>query len=456
MAKEEILILPKPDLAAALFLEIDAAQERPIKKGRSSPFPPMLWVGDGRAIKASDEAFELVWQYAHSIASENSGLTSALMLSEVADIIGKAAAVFVAEFGLRDLVSRSADWLVTELDNRIQAFMSAKRGNAEYYFGCTLLHGVNVPAITIGPVSFRSNEEWLNILVQERNLPEITARRMRLNWSGKKPRPRKAGRDYVERSLLDAVGRAPVVATVMTRNQSSKTAEPKALLSARIAMTAISLIWRKPSVILDDMRLNHDGGFDQRHYAVCSGPGSFGSSHSSFGSPKGFYVGEDEIHVLTQFMPILDQVGAVLDIFVDPERKTDRPKILKTIFMSLWWFHEACRERSDLIAIAKFASSLDSLASGKRADGIKRLIVNRLGRDAKRPWFKDGRSSDDVIREIYEITRNQVIHGSIKTFDQDWSAARNTAQFVARECLVASLEWIHNNQNSNVPGDLLK
>ena len=124
--------------------------------------------------------------------------------------------------------------------------------------------------------------------------------------------------------------------------------------------------------------------------------------------------------------------------------------------MSLWWFHEACRERSDLLAIAKFASSMDALAGGDRARGINKLITNLLGVRSKKPWLTDGRSPHDIVKEIYEVLRNNIIHGSIKHFDRDWSASRGRSEFVARRCLVACLEWMERNPGATKSKEMLR
>jgi hypothetical protein len=333
-----------------------------------------------------------------------------------------------------------------EIDRKISEIISERSCTKEYYYGCTLLDGDHAPKITIGPVIFEPRLHFLNRLCTENVVSDITARRIRANWAGNKRRKRKYHPDFeIEKSILLAVGTSSTVCTVKTGDQSSKSSEPKALLVARLAMSAITLMYHKPSRPLAQMGLSFDGRFNLRAYAVSFGDRMFASSLSRNGIGHGENIGGDWLKNWRKFEPLLTSISEALNLYVDVATQTVRPKIIRALFMSLWWFHEACREEADLLAIAKFASAMDSLVAGKKALGIKNLIENRLGRKPQLAWFTDGKSPDDLIRDIYEITRNNVFHGSIRNPDRDWSGLRETSEFIARQVLVASLYWLKDN-----------
>lgn len=153
---------------------------------------------------------------------------------------------------------------------------------------------------------------------------------------------------------------------------------------------------------------------------------------------------------MTDFEHLWLPVGDALSHYLDPDFASDRPKVLSRLIMALWYFHDACREKADLMAIAKFASALDALASGGRAGGIRRLIEHRLKRKPQERWLKDGRTPYELVDLVYSKSRNSISHGVVDDPGRDRSAIRGVAEFVARQALVAALDWmVSNSQEAN-------
>src|SRR3546814_12042710 len=86
---------------------------------------------------------------------------------------------------------------------------------------------------------------------------------------------------------------------------------------------------------------------------------------------------------------------------------------MNALFLSLCWYHEACRESLDQIATTKFAASMDALTGGKEVPGILSLISARLGPKPDDPLMTDGRNTTTVIAQIYNDGRSKLIQGEI-------------------------------------------
>ena len=68
----------------------------------------------------------------------------------------------------------------------------------------------------------------------------------------------------------------------------------------------------------------------------------------------------------------------ILCYATNKKEKTTRQKILDKLTIALLWFHEGCRENNDLIAVVKYAATLDTLAYASGQEGIRKLITTLL------------------------------------------------------------------------------
>ena len=439
----------KEDLASAILGEAGFAQTRRFEQVDGSPIPFMLWVGDGRAYKASALTFELIQTYVSVLTADDSSLTQLFTEMEIVEAAATSIANFIDKTPNRELASLPIKYKACDLDASILSILNKKAFTRRHIFGCSFVRGA-FPAISIGPAIFESRSQLVERMELQGEISTVIVRRLRSKWAGNRVRPVKnPWARHNETAILDAVGAALNVCTVETGNQSAKSSLPKALLIARVATTVIVLMWKTPSKALKDMGLSFDGGFHRQHYATTTGSGFIGSSSGVAGIAGGRYVDDDWYGDWVNFSKICGPAGEALNLYSDPSYFSERPNILKRLFISLWWFHNGCREQSDFMAVTKFAAAMDSLAGGNGQEGIKNLIEKRLERAADVPWLRDGRTPANLIREIYKLTRSPMIHGSMENFDRDWSSYRVSAEFVARECLVAALHWMSKNPYAN-------
>jgi hypothetical protein len=295
-------------------------------------------------------------------------------------------------------------------------------------------------------VHFDLRLNWLERQKAVGKLSTLTYRRLKKAWSGEKIRARKKTADeHRESAIFEAVDRCTVVCQIETRGLSSDLVVTKGLLAARLAMSALALLWGNPSSAMEHMNLIYDGEPFSRRYATIYEAGGFGSGTSWVHVPLGQDSREPLKPFLDKFLPTLELVGAALEAYVNPHAPVTRAKVLNALFLSLWWFHDGCREESDQMAVTAFAASLDALAAGRKGAGIKRLLEVRLGFKSGDVLMKDGQTVNSAIDHIYDAARSRFIHGSSTDFAEDWSSLRGTAQAVARLLLVQLTYWLHMN-----------
>ena len=149
-------------------------------------------------------------------------------------------------------------------------------------------------------------------------------------------------------------------------------------------------------------------------------------------------------------------VGEILDYLLSATGNVPRPKLMNALGQALLWFHEGCRETVNLMAIVKFSASMDALASGGRAAGIRRLITARLGIKDEPPIRPDGPTLKQAIDKIYSDGRSRTIHGTNEEFGHDWTEIRGLAEQFARFCLITCMDWAAKNPTLDNPLQLQK
>jgi hypothetical protein len=193
------------------------------------------------------------------------------------------------------------------------------------------------------------------------------------------------------------------------------------------------------------MNLIYDGAPRSRHYAVFSKAGVVGSGASIVTTPFGQHSQGPLKPTLQHFQPTFDIIGESLEAYVNPYGPVERPEVANAVFLSAWWFYEGCRETSDQMAVTAFAASLDALAAGGKAVGIKELIEARLGIPPSGALMNDGRTAAAIVDAVYNSARSRFIHGSSVDYVEDWASLRTTAMIVARLLLLHATHWLHKN-----------
>ena len=445
----------KNDLIDKILVELRRAQIEPWMppsrgKVRELRLPPSLPLNDGRQMSATSELLATVSAYAKMILSEEPTLRSRLKNAELYELAARSFGDALQSVDLDKTNEELRNTLRKDVDGKLRETIERHRRAIQLTLGCHLIDGDAAYPIVIGPVVFETREQWCSRTETEGKLTAVTARRLMAAWEGQVLRKRKATNDSInEKYIEDTIGNCPVVCTVSTDGLSSKMIKEKGLLAARMAMTAVSLIWTSPSQGLSWMNLRYDGQTFHRHYVLFRDDGYAGSSSGISQMPSGRWADGEMISYLKSYQWLFDQVGEALNNYVRPSEIAARPTTMNALFLSLWWFYDACREQSDQMAATKFAASMDAISGGKKAKGIMNFIEARLGVGKDEPIMKDGRTVRKVVTEVYDAGRSRMVHGSSDSFAHDWSDVRLAAEAVGRHCLTAGIDWLACNPESD-------
>ena len=168
------------------------------------------------------------------------------------------------------------------------------------------------------------------------------------------------------------------------------------------------------------------------------------------GRPNGPPISEvDWLRVLETRRDEFGVTGEAIAYYLDPAGHAARPKLMNVFAQSLLWFHEACREEVDMLAIVKFAASLDALASGGEINGISKLINARLGVSLDQKLFNNGQTVREALKDIYSNGRSRTIHGTNDKFGYDWQSTRHNAEILSRLCLILCLDHASRFQSDD-------
>lgn len=445
----------KSALISHIIQELRKTQSDEWKNSPKNPvrrvsFPPRLWLGDGRSFGVTEDLLRAILAFTRIYWDNSPTLKPRFKINELNKLTEHAFANALVELNL-DLNDEQLHQIVSErVAELLHEQIERHDRPVVLTLGCHLIEGDEAFPIEIGPVLFETRECWRNRMLTTGKLSTVTARRLHAHWNGKALRKRKRSFDEdAERSILNAIGNCPVVCSVATEGLSGKYIQEKGLLAARLAISAISLTWHQPSQGLRWMNLLYDRRLPHRH-TVLFGAGTNVGAHSECTElPMGRHVEPELIENLRDKNWLFDQIGEALRGYVQPNKIIAQPNFMDALFLSLWWYNEACRETQDQIATTKFAASMDVLAGGKGDSEIVRLIGAQLGPKPDDALMRDGRTTKQVISQIYCKGRSKLIHGSSDNFSHDWTQLRASAEAIGRLLIILCSRWISENKESD-------
>lgn len=242
-------------------------------------------------------------------------------VEEITKLAGDAFAQVLLNVDLEQSDENLSEGVHGQVQQHLEEQVSRHHRAIELTLGCHLFEGDDAYPIRVGPVIFETRRQWWQRASNEGKLSPVTARRIDAYWSGHTLKKRKPSYDaHVERAILDAIGSCPVICSVATDGLSSKYIKEKGLLAARIAMTALSLIWERPSQGLKWMNLLYDRLIPHRHTVSFGQKRIAGSSSSTTQLPVGRWTDVELRSDLRSKQWLFDQTGEALYNYVQPTR----------------------------------------------------------------------------------------------------------------------------------------
>lgn len=443
----------KSKLSSLIVKELLAGQRpervaEPFQPEHLFELPPQLPAGNNRWLPFSQIGEQHIRAFAKILVDNDPRIAKAFSKIEVADIVGRAFGAAFAGIDIDVDHTLIDEQVFTLVCQELAAAFSPPEGTEDLILGCWALTGAGTEDLRIGPVRFVERGLWLREMEATDRISATSARRIRARWERRSVPSRKSSVDNTrERGIVDSIGDTDTVCVVTTRGLTHKVAEEKGLLAGRIALTTLALHWQTPSKAIERMGLLHDGPLFRRVSVVTADRGVIRTA-TGFSGIKGHFITDEWCEMQKDSDWLWVPIGEALTEFVQPSQNPTRPSLMNALFVALWWFHEACRERSALIAIVKYWACLDALAGGKDEGGIRELIAARLGIGQDAALTKTGKTVKTAVREIYGA-RSLTIHGTNSLFGYDWMETRALSESIASICIRACCHWIYENAGSD-------
>ena len=402
--------------------------------------PPSIYMGGNHYVFLSREQYELFAALAECLIKDNrreSDFTIEEWSKTVRRIVGP-----ILYHYAKSNTELDIDTITVEVDHRVRAETDGTE--CEYAFGCHFVDLLDLEPFTIGPVRFESRHAWVSRHQERGTISDISRRRLEKAWQGKSLRKRKWSRDYqTEKSALDITKNSGSICSVSVRPMGNEMGLQKALTAARLATTVVALAWQTPSKALNAINLTYDRLPHDRNF-FASTPGGFcgGATEASY-LPGGVSLKlEDWKETVPQFEVMFECVGETIYAVTRSSRDIRRSHVVRSLHLSLLWFHAACRESIDTMAVARFWFSLDALTKGyAKATGCRTISVRDLVRAKIEPDRESEKRLVEDLDRIYDI-RNSMSHGSDNSNElgHDCSVLRWCSEYFARRCLISSME----------------
>jgi hypothetical protein len=443
------------DIVEAIIVEFTRIQTLPpeqINVGHAFSIPGLIAVNEAGGIYVSHEIDQQISLLASSCMRSDRSIRSKYTQREWIAAIRRAFGPALAEINLEDDLHCNAEKVLRTIRSNVVELKNVG-GVRDYVFGTTLFSHPHAKEIRLGSVLIENRNAWLDRVREIGFTTKVTARRLDARWHNRPVRKRKPSLDSInEDSIAGSIGECAYVCSVSVENMGAEAGKQRALTAARLALTAIALLWNTPSKALSGFNLLFDRSLRGKQILMLMPDKRIFCSSSKSHMPHGPWIKPDDWESLhTDKANHFRSFGEIIDHYLNSGTKNTRPRLMSALAQASLWFHEACRETVDTMAIVKFAACLDALSVGGKSGGIKRLINARLGTSDDSVITPDGRTVSKVVDEIYGEGRSRTIHGTNDNLGHDWTEMRELTEQIARWCLLGSVAWVASHTGVDDP-----
>lgn len=443
------------DIIGSIIAELKAIQAAEDFPGLNHGFPGLIDAGDRGSLLVNENIERSITELSKLLLKNDTAATRQFSNAEWRALVRKSLGPPLASIDLDDPLA--VDTVRKEVRKALDQARS-KNGDREHAVGCTLFESTDdIQPIRIGPVVIEARHQWLDRMVAEQKMGKVMAKRIRRKWAGGKLAKRKNAVDQIrEKDVLTIVGACPFVCSVKTTGLPPESGKQKAITASRMALAVVALAWDKPSSALDGFRLLIDQNLRQLRVLTFE-PGKVtlaGSKLSHLPSGYTFKSGEWQVQA-GRLAPLFAAAGEVLDFVTHATGRVSRPALNNVLMQAVLWFHEACREAIDAMAVVKFVAVLDGLACGNGEPEIRALLTARVGWGDDDNIYKSGElKMKHAVARLYGEGRSRTVHGTSDRLSQDWSDMRGLAETLSPLALLRCLHWFKENSSEDDPAQL--
>ena len=457
----------------------------PFPRDEDDHFPRTIGAGDGRQIHVSRKVDELITDFAYKMMKHETSLESRFSAKDLTHMVRKAFGPALVKIDLDQDADQNAALVLSDVEESVAKDIdwTLKNGKLEYAFGCTLFSYEDIAPFDIGPVCFEPRRIWLDRKASDgrwvsvgpdgriKRFPEkiadgpiskVTHRRITQLWQGKKLKKRKASSDaHDEKFILEAIGDCQYVCSISVPGFGVDAGRHKAMISARLALATVSLLWETPSEALKGISLLADRKHQYGTTLSFTPDGLMLANRSGSKRLHAPWVNKDKLEEsINRFSDCFAISGEAIKAYLDPVDGSERPVLMNAIAHALLWFFEGCREMVDQISIVKFAAAMEVLTGRISKKGsqkaIRSLIESCFGISESKVITRDGKTMKEVVEHIYKMGRTRMIHGENEALGNDWSIERASAEKLARYSLVIYMGRVSENPSFDNPKQLFQ
>jgi hypothetical protein len=141
---------------------------------------------------------------------------------------------------------------------------------------------------------------------------------------------------------------------------------------------------------------------------------------------------------------LLNAYSKIIDTLLKPTAHP-APNLANRWATALTWYGDGCRERSDAVALAKIACSLDILANGGKYREILNMLVNLTGIAPNSIVIRQTQTTmEKLVKRVYDEGRSRILHGThvdpMMSFTDLRNHATTLAGWALRGCVT---RWSH-------------
>jgi hypothetical protein len=407
-------------------------------------FPGVIAAGESRFVLTNEAIEKAISDVASWLFDQKPALKNRLTKKEWSTLVRMAfgPAAVAVDLAATDAAEQLQILIEKALDEKL-----ATVGSQFTTIGCTLFDQPLPEPIAIGPVLFEPKQEWLARAARIGQISEETKLKLEHAFRGEALNSTtNSTNSILKDSIIDVLVHSQLACTVETNGLAPELAQRRVIIAAKLAQTAIALLWALPSSTLSGFHLSVEPGFRWIR-TVTFRPGHRTLSGSwSVGWPRGPHLPDDEVrHLFAGARDFLNLAGRMISCWTSAEAYDQSSKSLRRLAQSIFFFGEGCRESDHLMAIVKFTAALEALAQAK-SSGIKKLIEARL------LLKEDDRLiGTQIVRQfvnlIYNKGRSRTLHGTNEELLHDWSDTRTGTESLTRHCLVLCMHAFLNDPN---------
>ena len=309
-------------------------------------------------------------------------------------------------------------------------------------FGCSLFREPLNSEFTIGPVTFSPFHYWLDYALKNGLLEEAEHKKFMNVVLGSESTIDKDARKQLKNLMVfDVIRDAHMMCTVRTEGLAYELARKRSLIAARLALTSIALLWRRPSRILENMCVAGEHSKFMRNMFISSPNARL--THASEWVGASSIICEDITKIESYDEQLFDLFGQMITCWTSNTQYSQAPELLCGHSQSLFFFWSGCND-DELMSIVKFTASLEALSPNQTFSAVLILLKSRLNLKEE-DLVAPNQNLRQLVEQIYKEARSRTLHGTNTDLLHDWSVVQAYAEQITRNCIVSSMRFVIKN-----------